>query len=209
MASVEVKNAGGATVEAAEFDSALLESKITPRLLRDAYVMYEACQRQGTAKIKTKGEIAGSKKKLFRQKGTGNARMGQKRTPVRVGGGNAFGKKPKDWSYRLPKKALRVATRMALAGKLKDGEIVVVDEFKQEKPKTKEIAQLLKTFSVAGKSCLFVVGDYDKTLWLSTRNIPRLSLTTAAWLNSHDLLKHRAVVMTREAFNTCVARFTA
>ncbi len=209
MASVEVKNAGGAAAGAVEFDSALLESKVTPRLLRDAYIMYETCQRQGTVKIKTKGEISGSKKKLFRQKGTGNARMGQKRTPVRVGGGNAFGKQPKDWSYRLPKKALRVATRMALVGKLKDGEIIVVDEFKQEKPKTKEVAQLLKTLSIAGKSCLFVVGDYDKTLWLSTRNIPRLSLTTAAWLNSHDLLKHRAVVMTREAFNTCVARFTA
>lgn len=209
MASLEVKNAGGAVAGMVEFDSALLESKVTARLLRDAYIMYETCQRQGTVKIKTKGEISGSKKKLFRQKGTGNARMGQKRTPVRVGGGNAFGKQPKDWSYRLPKKALRVATRMALVGKLKDGEIIVVDEFKQEKPKTKEVAQLLKTLSIAGKSCLFVVGDYDKTLWLSTRNIPRLSLTTATWLNSHDLLKHRAVVMTREAFNTCVARFTA
>ena len=209
MASVEVKNAGGAAAGTVEFDSALLESKVTPRLLRDAYIMYETCQRQGTVKIKTKGEISGSKKKLFRQKGTGNARMGQKRTPVRVGGGNAFGKQPKDWSYRLPKKALRVATRMALVGKLKDGEIIVVDEFKQEKPKTREVAELLKALSIAGKSCLIVVGDYDKTLWLSTRNIPRLSLTTAAWLNSHDLLKHRAVVMTREAFNTCVARFTA
>ncbi len=209
MASVEVKNAGGAAAGTVEFDSALLESKVTPRLLRDAYIMYETCQRQGTVKIKTKGEISGSKKKLFRQKGTGNARMGQKRTPVRVGGGNAFGKQPKDWSYRLPKKALRVATRMALVGKLKDGEIIVVDEFKQEKPKTKEVTQLLKTLSISGKSCLFVVGDYDKTLWLSTRNIPGLSLTTAGWLNSHDLLKHRAVVMTREAFNTCVARFTA
>ncbi len=209
MASVEVKNAGGAAAGTVEFDSALLESKVTPRLLRDAYIMYETCQRQGTVKIKTKGEISGSKKKLFRQKGTGNARMGQKRTPVRVGGGNAFGKQPKDWSYRLPKKALRVATRMALVGKLKDGEIIVVDEFKQEKPKTREVAELLKALSIAGKSCLIVVGDYDKTLWLSTRNIPRLSLTTAAWLNSHDLLKHRAVVMTREAFGTCVARFTA
>lgn len=209
MASVEVKSSVGASAGVVEFDSALLESKVTSRLLRDAYVMYETCQRQGTVKIKTKGEISGSKKKLFRQKGTGNARMGQKRTPVRIGGGNAFGKQPKDWSYRLPKKALRVATRMALVGKLKDGEIVVVDQFKQEKPKTKEVAQLLKSLSVAGKSCLLVVGDYDKTLWLSTRNIPRLTLTTAGWLNSHDLLKHRAVVMTRDAFNTCVARFTA
>lgn len=209
MASVEVKNTSGAAVGAVEFDSALLESKMTPRLLRDAYVMYEMSRRQGTVKVKTKGEIAGSKKKLFRQKGTGNARMGQKRTPVRIGGGNAFGKKPKDWSFRMPKKALRVATRMALVGKLKDGEIIVVDQFKQEKPKTKEVAQLLKKLSVGGKSCLFVIGDYDKTLWLSTRNIPCLNLTTAAWLNSYDLLKHRVVVMTRDAFNNCVARFTA
>ena len=98
---------------------------------------------------------------------------------------------------------------MALVGKLKDGEILVVDQFKQEKPKTKEVAQLLKKLAVGGKSCLIVVGDYDKTLWLSTRNIPRLSLTTSAWLNSYDLLKHRVVVMTRDAFNNCVARFTA
>ena len=209
MASVETKSADGSSAGVVEFDSALLESKVTPRLLRDAYVMYETSRRQGTAKIKTKGEISGSKKKLFRQKGTGNARMGQKRTPVRVGGGNAFGKKPKDWSYRLPKKALQVATRMALVGKLKDGEIIVVDKFVQEKPKTREVARLLKSLSVGSKSCLFVVGDYDKTLWLSTRNIPRLNLTTAAWLNSYDLLKHRVVVMTRDAFNNCVARFTA
>lgn len=209
MASVEVKNASGAATGVVEFDSALLESKVTPRLLRDAYVMYETSRRQGTVKIKTKGEIAGSKKKLFRQKGTGNARMGQKRTPVRVGGGNAFGKKPKDWSFRLPKKALRVATRMALVGKLKDGEIIVVDQFQQEKPKTKQVAQLLKSLAVGGKSCLFVVSDYDRTVWLSTRNIPRLSLTTSAWLNSYDLLKHRVVVMTRDAFNHCVAGFKA
>ena len=209
MASVEVKNVSGLVSGVVEFDSTLLESKFTPRLLRDAYVMYETSRRQGTVKIKTKGEISGSKKKLFRQKGTGNARMGQKRTPVRVGGGNAFGKKPKDWSFRLPKKALRVATRMALVGKLRSREVIVVDQFKQEKPKTKEVADLLGVLSVAGKSCLFVISEYDKTLWLSTRNIPRLNLTTSAWLNSYDLLKHRVVVMTRDAFNNCLARFTA
>ncbi len=207
MASVEVKNANGSVSGLVEFDSALLETKFTPKLLRDAYVMYETSQRQGTVKIKTKGEISGSKKKLFRQKGTGNARMGQKRTPVRVGGGNAFGKKPKDWAFRLPKKALRVATRMALVGKLKDGKVVVVDQFSQEKPKTKEVADLLRVLSVGGRSCLIVVRDYDKTLLLSTRNIPRLGLTTSAWLNSYDLLKHRVIVMTRDAFENCLARF--
>ena len=207
MASVDVKNASGEAAGTLEFDSALLDSKVTPRLLRDAYVMYESSRRQGTVKIKTKGEISGSKKKLFRQKGTGNARMGQKRTPVRIGGGNAFGKKPKDWSFRLPKKALQVATRMALVGKLKGGQIIVVDQFKLEKPKTRDVAQLLKKLAVGDKSCLFVVGDYDRTLWLSTRNIPRLSLTTSAWLNSYDLLKHCVVVMTRDALNNCVAGY--
>jgi large subunit ribosomal protein L4 len=207
MASIDVKNVNGDAVGAVEIDSALLDSKVTPRLLRDAYVMYESSRRQGTVKVKTKGEISGSKKKLFRQKGTGNARMGQKRTPVRVGGGNAFGKKPKDWSFRLPRKALRVATRMALVSKLKDGGVTIIEQFSQEKPKTKEVAQLLRKLAVGRKSCLFVVGDYDRTLWLSTRNIPRLSLTTSAWLNSYELLKHRVVVMTRDAFGNCMASY--
>ena len=171
MASLDVKNAAGERVGGVEVDAAILESKITPRLLRDAYCMYEACQRQGTAAFKTKGLISGSKAKLFRQKGTGRARMGQKRTPVRVGGGNAFGKLPKDWRYRLPKKALRVATRMALAGKLRDGEVIVVDQFRMATPKTKEVASLLKKLAVSGKSCLIVVGDYDRTAWLSTRTL--------------------------------------
>lgn len=209
MATIEVKNTDGSVAGAIEVASLLLESKMVPRLLRDAYVMYEANLRQGTAKTKTKGEISGSKKKLFRQKGTGNARMGQKRTPVRVGGGNAFGKKPKDWSYRMPKKALRVATRMAWVGKLISGDVVVVEQLELEKPSTKTVSKLLGSLGLAGKSCLVVIEQYDRILWLSTRNISRLSLTTSSWLNSRDLLKHRFVVMTRSAFEGCVSRFTA
>lgn len=208
MATVELKNANGSVVGEVEFNSALLDSAVAPQLLRDAYVMYEANLRQGTAKTKTKGEISGSKKKLFRQKGTGNARMGQKRTPVRVGGGNAFGKKPKDWSYRLPKKALRVATRMALAGKLRRGDLIVVERIDLDKPKTSAVAKLLKVLGVEKKRCLVVTDKHDGILQLSTRNIPKLSLTTSLWLNSHDLLKHRAVVMTQSAFKSCLARFS-
>ena len=209
MSSVEVKNSSGDRIGTAEVDSALLESPVTARLLRDAYLMYEARRRQGTVSVKTKGLIAGSKKKLFRQKGTGNARAGQKRTPLRRGGGNAFGRVSKDWNYRLPKKALRVATRMALVGKLNSGDVLVVDQFQVTQPKTKEVAGLLKRLAVGERSCLMVVGGYDRALWLSTRNIPRLSLTTAAWLNSYDLLKHRVVIMTREALDNCLARFKA
>lgn len=207
MASIDVKNVNGEAAGAVEVDSGFLESKVTPQLLRDAYVMYESSRRQGTVKIKTKGEISGSKKKMFRQKGTGNARMGQKRTPVRIGGGNAFGKNPKDWSFRLPRKALRVATRMALVDKLKSGQVVVVEQFKQEKPKTKEVARLLRKLAIGERSCLIVVSDYDRVLWLSARNIPRLRLTTSACLNSYELLRHRVVVMTRDALSNCVASF--
>lgn len=209
MTTVEVKRVDGSVAGVVEVVSSLFNSKVVPRLMRDAYVMYEANLRQGTAKTKTKGEIAGSKKKLFRQKGTGNARMGQKRTPVRVGGGNAFGKKPKDWSYRMPRRALQVATRMAWVSKLKFGDVVVVDKLKLESPSTKTVSKLLGCLGLENKSCLVVVEQYDKNLWLSTRNISRLSLTTSLWMNSRDLLKHRVVVMTRGAFENCVSRFTA
>ena len=207
MASIEIKNAGGELVGVTEFGSGFLDSPVTPRLLRDAYLMYEACGRQGTVSVKTKGMISGSKKKLFRQKGTGNARMGQKRTPLRRGGGNAFGRVSKDWGYRLPKKALRVATRMALVGKFKAGEIRVIDQFDLIEPKTKLVANLLRVFAIEGKSCLLVVSGYSRPLWLATRNIPKLSLTTSAWLNSYDVVKHHAILMTREAFDDCLMRF--
>ena len=207
MVSIEVKNTAGQRVEFAEVDSAALAVTVVPRLLRDAYLMYEACRRQGTAAVKTKGLISGSKKKMFRQKGTGNARMGQKRTPLRRGGGSAFGRVSKDWGYRMPKKSLRVATRMAIASKFDAGDVSVVDQLQISSPKTKVIADLLRCFSVGEKSCLLVVGAYSRPLWLASRNIPRLTLTTSEWLNSYDVLKHRVVLLTSEALSNLLERF--
>ena len=207
MVSIEIKNTAGQQIEFAEYDSAVFAVTVVPRLLRDSYLMYEACRRQGTAAVKTKGLISGSKKKMFRQKGTGNARMGQKRTPLRRGGGSAFGKVSKDWGYRLPKKALRVATRMAIAGKFNAGDVSVVDQLQVSTPKTKVIADLLRCFSVGEKSCLLVVGGYSRPLWLASRNIPGLTLTTSEWLNSYDVIKHRVVLLTREALSNLLERF--
>lgn len=208
MDSVVVKNSSGQQVAVVDFGAEVAGSVVTNRLLRDAYLMYEACRRQGTVSVKTKGMIAGSKKKLFRQKGTGNARMGQKRTPLRRGGGNAFGKFSKDWGYRLPKKALRVATRMAFVSRLNDGGISVVDQFQVAEPKTKLVANLLKSFSIDGKSCLIVVGSYSRAMWLACRNIPGVTLTTSEWVNSYDILKNRVVLMTRDAFDACLSRIS-
>jgi large subunit ribosomal protein L4 len=209
MASLDIKNATGQRVGAFEFDSSVLESRITPRLLRDAFLAYEASARRGTVSVKTKAEIKGSKAKLFRQKGTGRARMGQKRTPIRRGGGNAFGRATKDWRIRIPRKALRTATRMALVGKLRDGEVILIDQLKLPHPRTKDVAQILKRLEVGNRSCLLVIAEHDRTLCLATRNIPKVALTTAGCLNSHDVIKHRLVVMTREALDLWIPRLTA
>lgn len=180
--------------------------KISERLLRDAYVMYESRRRQGTAFVKTKGMIAGSKKKLFRQKGTGNARMGQKRTPLRRGGGSAFGKQSKDWSYRLPKKALLLATRMSLMAKFKSGAVSVIENLGVTAPRTKLVAEMLKSHGCLGKKCLVVVSSYSQTMWLACRNLQGVTLTTADWINSYDIMKNRVVLIDREAFKVCLAR---
>ncbi len=209
MASLDIKNATGERVGAFEFDSSVLESRISPCLLRDAFLAYEASARRGTVSVKTKGEIKGSKAKLFRQKGTGRARAGQKRTPLRRGGGNAFGRTTKDWRIRIPRKALRTATRMALSGKLRDGEVILIDELKLPLPRTKDLAQILKRLEVGDRSCLLVIAENDRTLWLASRNIPKVALTTAGCLNSHDVIKHRFVVMTREALELWMPRLVA
>ena len=209
MASLDIKNAAGERVGAFEFDSSVLESRISPRLLRDAFLMYEASNRRGTVSVKTKAEIKGSKAKLFRQKGTGRARAGQKRTPIRRGGGNAFGRTTKDWRIRIPRKALRTATRMALVKKLRDGEVFLIDQLKLTHPRTKDVAQILKRLDVGDRSCLLVVAEHDRTLCLATRNIPKVALTTVGCLNSHDVIKHRLVIMTRQALDLWIPRLIA
>jgi len=135
MISVPVVNMSGSQVGTYEFDPADLASGINKQLLHDVVVMYQANRRVGTVRQKSRGEVAGSTKKLFRQKGTGRARAGNKRTGKRVGGGRTFPRRPKDWGYRLPRKAVRLATRMALLSKFTDEEAVVVDGLSVAEPR--------------------------------------------------------------------------
>jgi large subunit ribosomal protein L4 len=146
--SVPVFNRQGQEVGTVSIDAADFGGKISPRLMHDAVLMYEANQRQGTHSTLRRGEVAGSTKKLFRQKGTGNARAGTRRTNKRRGGGTAKGPKPRDYSYALPKQALRTATRMAVLARIRDKEAVVVDDFALTAIKTKEIAGILKALSL-------------------------------------------------------------
>ncbi len=207
MISVPVHNQQGqATGEVYQFDPAELADRISKQLLHDAVVMYQANLRLGTFKTKSRAEVAGSSKKMFKQKGTGNARMGQKRSPVRVGGGHCFAKRPRDFHYRLPRKALQTATRMALLSKFQDNEVVVLDSLAFDAPKTKLVANLLKTLGLTGQSCLFAIEKHDPQVWKSARNIPRVSVSPAAGVNAYSLLLRKRLVVTKAALDALRTR---
>ena len=174
---------------------------ISKQLLHDVVVMYEANKRVGTVQTKGRGDVKGSTKKLFRQKGTGRARAGNKRTPVRRGGGHAFAKRPKDWSYRLPKKAIRLATRMAILSKFQDGQAIVLDDFATDTPKTKLVADMLNGVGVARNTALLVVAQHDPTTYRSARNIASLWTRPASQLNAYDVLHQRHFIITKAAMD--------
>jgi large subunit ribosomal protein L4 len=201
MISAPIKNLQGGDVGTYEFDPAELAPGINKQLLHDAVVMYEANRRVGTVQTKSRGDVAGSTKKLFRQKGTGRARMGPKRTPIRRGGGMAFAKSPQDWSYRMPKKAVKLATRMALLSKFQDGEAIVLDSLSIDEPKTRLVAEMLKALGVSEQGCLLAIRDHDAVVWKSARNIPTLRVSPAGDLNAYDLLHQKRLVVTREAMD--------
>ena len=152
MASLPVYDRTGAEVGRYEIDPAQIAPKISKQLLHDAVVMYLANRRQGTAKTKPRNEVAGSTRKLYRQKGTGNARVGSARAPHRRGGGHAKAIRPRSYYYRLPKKAIRAATRMAIASKIGSGQVVVIDKLDFAAPKTKDFAAMLKALNLNAMS---------------------------------------------------------
>ena len=201
MISLKVRNAAGQEVGTYEIDPEELAPAINKQLLHDVVVMYEANRRVGTVRTKSRGEVAGSTKKMYRQKGTGRARAGAKRTPVRRGGGHAFAKRPKDWGYRLPKKAVRLATRMALRSKFEDDQVTLLDDFRVEQPKTKVVAGALKALGLGETSCLLATPEYDSNVWLSSRNIEGLRVSPVSDLNAYDLLRQRQLVLTRSALD--------
>ena len=201
MASLPVYDKTGKEVGKYEIDPADIAASINKQLLHDVVVMYQANERQGTMKTKSRAEVAGSKKKMFKQKGTGNARMGTKRSPIRRGGGHCFQKLPRDFSYRMPRKALQAATRYALLSKFKDHQVVVLDELALTAPKTKVIAGLLKALGVEGQSCILATDQHDAVVWQSSRNIPQLAVSPAAELNAYKLLAPKHLIVTKAALD--------
>ena len=199
MITLPVMNPEGEQVSTIEVDPALFGGKVNRQLLHDAVVMYEANRRVGTHSAKTRGEVAGSNKKLYRQKGTGHARAGRKRTPKRRGGGVAHGPKPRDYSYAMPRKARRMATRMALLSKMIDEETVVVEGLSFQEPKTQRMAQVLKVLGLSEQTCLIALDDEDRNLFLSARNLAGIDVMPARALNAYALLRRKRLLLTKEA----------
>ncbi len=196
MAEVKIINKEGKEVGTLTLSDSVFKTEIKEHLMQLAVRSYQNARRSGTATTKGKGEIIGSGRKLYKQKGTGNARFGQKRTPIRRGGGVAFPKYLRDFSIKMNKKEKNSALLSALSQRFAD--FMVLNELKVETPKTKEITQLKKKLSLPLKT-LIVVKEPDIGIDLSVRNIPETKWVSEAYLNVYDLLYFDKIVFTQDA----------
>lgn len=199
MVDVKVYNREGKELESLQVDENLFGGTVRAALLKQAIVMYHANKRVGTAATKSRGMVDGSTRKLYRQKGTGNARMGTIRTPVRVGGGVAFAKVSRDFGKDMPKKQRRLACDSALLAKMQSGNVVVVDELSFEAPKTKEFARILGNLKI-DRSCLVTLADQDLNVYKSARNVCKVDVTKIQDLNAGDICNKQKVLFTKDAF---------
>src|SRR5678815_4517457 len=185
MIEVPVFNQAGSKVDTVQVDEAKLGGEVRKNLLKQAIVMYHANKRQGTVKTLARGEVAGSTRKMFRQKGTGNARTGGIRNPIKKGGGHAKQRRPKDWRQAMPKKARRLARNSAILSKIQSNDIRVLEEIAIDQPKTKLMAGVFKALGI-DRSVLFALPERNDNIERSARNIDRTTLTTVDQLNAWD-----------------------
>jgi large subunit ribosomal protein L4 len=207
MLEVAVFDQSGAKVESLQVDEARLGGHVRPELLKQALVMYHANKRQGTVRTLARGEVEGSTRKIFRQKGTGNARMGSIRQPVRKGGGHAKQKRPKDWRQAMPKKARRLARKSAILHKIQNNDIRVVNDIVLTEAKTKHMAKMYKALGI-DRSCLFALlgnSETNAAIVRSARNLDRTTLTTVDQLNAWDIMNTRTLLMTKAGFEKMLA----
>ena len=222
MVKLNVYNRQGESVGAVEVDPAEFGGEVNKQLLHDVVVQYLANQRAGTHSTLRRGEVAGSTKKLFRQKGTGNARAGTRRTNKRRGGGTSKGPKPRDYEYHMPKRMVRAATRMAILSKFLDNEAIILDDLALTEVKTKQVVGVFKVLAKAiepkpaaetppaaqeaekkpkKKPLTWLLGTagYDKNVYLSTRNIAEVKVLPADQFNAYTVLRQKRLVLTRSA----------
>jgi large subunit ribosomal protein L4 len=204
MIEIPVFNQTGSKIDTLKVDEAKLGGEVRKELLKQALVMYHANQRQGTVRTLARGEVEGSTRKIFRQKGTGNARQGTIRQPVRKGGGHAKQKRPKDWRQSMPKQARRLARNSAILSKIQSNDIRVLDKIDLPEPKTKHVAEIWKALGI-DRSCLVALAGHDPSIERSARNLDRTTLTTVGQLNAWDILNNRTLLVTKEGLELILA----
>jgi large subunit ribosomal protein L4 len=199
MITLPVYNNEGKEIEKLKVDESALGGRVRYALLKQAIVMYHANKRVGTAATKSRSMVEGSTRKLYAQKHTGNARVGNIRTAKRVGGGVTFAKMARDFSQQMPKKQRLLARSSALLAKLLSNNVVVVDQLKFEKPRTKDFAAVLNNLKI-DRSCLVIINNHDEMLWKSARNISRVSVLSVVESNAGDICSHGKLLFTKDAF---------
>ena len=198
MPVVKVKNLKSEDVGEIELSDEVFGAPLNKALIYSAVKCYMANQRAGTSATKTRGDVRGSGKKLWKQKGTGRARIASLRSPLWKGGGNVHGPQPRDWSYTIPKKMRRGAIRSVLSERLREGGLIIVENFELESHKTKDFSAKLETLGLS-KRTLVVDSHTNGNLVLSSRNLREVTLVAASSVNIYDLLTHEQVALTREA----------
>ena len=199
MINLVVYNKDGEEINSLKVDESAFGGEVRYPLLKQAIVMYHANKRVGTAATKSRGMVAGSTKKLFRQKGTGNARVGNSRTGKRVGGGVSFAKVARDFGKRMPRKQKRLARDSAILAKLLSDSVVVIDKLEFEKPRTGDFVHILDNLKIE-RSCLVTSSSIDTNLYKSARNIPGITVSPVAELNAGDICRCSKVLFTEESF---------
>lgn len=207
MAVCDVVNISAKKVGDIELKDELFSVEVQTGVLHDVVRMQRANRRQGSACTKTRGEVAGSGAKPWRQKGTGRARAGSRKSPVWRGGGTTFGPKPRDYSYKLPKKVRRLALRMALSARFGEGNLVVLDDFAMPEIKTKEFVKVMDNFDF--ENCLIVTEDDNKNVQLSARNAVGYKVLPVAGLNVYDILKYSKLMLVQSTLAQLEERLMA
>ncbi|MBP7935008.1 MAG: 50S ribosomal protein L4 [Phycisphaerae bacterium] len=204
MIDVPVYNMSGEQTGSMQIDESVLGRRVRIDLLKQAIVAWQFNQRQGSARLKNRARVEGSSRKIYRQKGTGNARMGTVRSPSRRGGGRAFAKLEQNHRREMPKKMRQLARNSALLAKLKAGQVAVIDPVDVTEPKTKPFARMLKAVG-ADKGCVFVTEAVNQAVFKSGRNVPKTEIRPVTELNAYEILRRRKVLFTRLAFEVVMA----
>ena len=198
MPKVNVFNMSGEQVEQIELSEAVFGAEINQHVVYEVVKNQLANKRQGTQSTKTRAEVRGGGRKPWRQKGTGRARAGSLNSPIFTGGGIVFAPKPRDYSYKVPKKVRRLALKSVLTSKVQNGEFIVVDKIDFETPKTKEMAKFLANIQ-AEKKALIVMDEKNENVIRSAKNIPNLHTALVNTINVYDILKYDSFIITKEA----------